>query len=118
VLNQRFIGWFQDGVASDLWRTLAGSPTPHYLHLPIETLGQQYVLGAYHAPLAGFLLLFLALAIIATLQRDPAARPYLEFLLGLSVPLTLGANAWVFPLQAILIGVWNLWEVGLPRPRA
>lgn len=117
VHNQRFVGWFGDAVASDFWRGLAGVSMPSPLHLPIETLGQQYVLGAYHAPLAGFLMLFLALASIAALQRSDAARPGLEVLLGLTVPLTLSANAWVLPLQAILVGAWTLWDRGIPRPR-
>lgn len=117
IYNQRFVGWFGDAVASDLWRWLAGATTPSPVHLPIETLGQQYVLGAYHAPLGGFFTLFLALAAMVALRRSDAARPGLEVLLGLSLPLTFCANAWVFPLQAILVGAWTLWEKGVPRLR-
>ncbi len=112
--NSRFIGWFENGVASDLWRKLsAGDPTAKGLQLPIETFGQQFPIGGFHAPLSGFLFLLLALAIIARLSGEPAGeKPRLEFLLGLSVPLTICSNAWVFPLQAILVGTWKLWDIG------
>src|SRR5260221_1346431 len=60
--NSRFIGWFEDGVASDFWRGLTqGAPTLKGLQLPIETFGQQYAIGGFHAPLSGFFLLLLAL---------------------------------------------------------
>jgi len=112
--NTRFIGWFEDGVASDFWRHLsAGAPTARGLQLPIETFGQQYAVGGFHAPLSGFLTLFLALASMARLTQAPAgARPRLEFLLGLTLPLTICSNAWVFPLQAVLVGTWKLWDIG------
>ncbi len=112
--NTRFIGWFEDAVASEFWRHLtAGAPTAKGLQLPIETFGQQYAVGGFHAPLSGFLTLFLALASMARLTQARAeARPPLEFLLGLTLPLTICSNAWVFPLQAILVGTWKLWDIG------
>jgi uncharacterized membrane protein len=117
--NSRFIGWFDDTVASSAWHNLFGTgSTPRGLQLPIETFGMQVLIGGYHAPLSGFLLLFLALALIALLrQPHPDLRPRYEFLLGLSVPLTLCSNAWVFPLQGVLVGAWKLWDGGIPRPR-
>jgi uncharacterized membrane protein len=117
--NSRFIGWFDDSVASAAWRQLAGAgATPRGLQLPIETFGMQIMIGGYHAPLSGFLLLFLALALMALLRHSqPGLRPRYELLLGLSVPVTLCANAWVFPLQAVLVGAWKLWDGGIPRLR-
>lgn len=109
--NSRFVGWFETAVASDAWRTLFGSETPRAVLLPIETFGYQYVIGGYHAVLSGFLLLFLALAIMAAIpQTSKTVRARLEFVLGLTVPLTLCANAWVFPLQAGLVGAWKIWD--------
>ncbi len=111
--NSRFIGWFENSVASDLWRSLSASSTQRGLQLPIETFGQQFPVGGFHAPLSGFLFLLLALAVMARLALRPANdRPQLEFLLGLSVPMTICSNAWVFPLQAILAGSWKLWDIG------
>ena len=108
--NSRFIGWFETAVASDAWRALFGE-TRRSVLLPIETFGFQYALGGYHAVLSGFLLLFLALAIVVAIpQASRPVRARLEFLLGATVPLTLCANAWAFPLQAALVGGWKLWE--------
>jgi hypothetical protein len=112
LYNSRFIGWFADKTASDLWRSISPQPTVAGLQLPIETFGQQFAIGGFHAPLSGFLFLLLALALIARLALRPADKPQLEFLLGASVPLTICSNAWVFPLQAILVGSWKLWDVG------
>ncbi|HYV89676.1 MAG TPA: DUF2298 domain-containing protein [Candidatus Polarisedimenticolia bacterium] len=110
--NSRFIGWFEEKTASGLWRSLSPEPTVAGLQLPIETFGQQFPIGGFHAPLSGFLFLVLALAIIARLALRPTCKSQLEFLLGASVPLTICANAWVFPLQAILVGSWKLWDIG------
>jgi len=43
-------------------------------------------------------------------RSSKAVRSRLEFVLGLSVPLALCSNAWVFPLQAALVGAWTLWD--------
>lgn len=111
LYNSRFVGWFENAVASDLWRAIAGSETARAVLLPIETFGYQYPLGGYHAPLSGFLLLFLALAPMAWIPQLPDRdRPRLEALLGATVPLAILCNAWVFPLQAALVGGWKLWD--------
>ena len=108
--NSRFIGWFETPVASDVWRALLGE-TRRSILLPIETFGYQYALGGYHAVLSGFLLLFLALTLMVALSQAPTTlRPRLEFVLGLTVPLTLCANAWVFPLQCALVFGWKIWD--------
>jgi hypothetical protein len=67
------------------------------------------MLGDYHPPLGGFVLLLFALGLIALLEAEPS-RSRLAALLGLSVPLALAVNAWVFPLHAILVGAWALYR--------
>ena len=46
--------------------------------------------------------------------RHPLAsekiRRRLDFVLGVTVPLTICASAWMLPLQAIIIGSWKAWE--------
>jgi hypothetical protein len=114
VRSYNFVGWFDDSVASALWRGLVG-PTPRGIHMPIETFGQEYAFGAYHAPVGGFLLLFLALAAMAAIPGVPAAaRSRFAAVTGATVPLTLAVNAWVFPLQLLLVGCWGLWQLGKP----
>jgi hypothetical protein len=109
--NSRFVGWFETSVASDTWRALFGEGTQRSVLLPIETFGYQYAIGGYHAVLSGFLLMFLALTIVAAVtQASEAVRARLEFVLGLTVSLTLCSNAWVFPLQAALVGSWKIWD--------
>ena len=47
--NSRFVGWFENAVASGVWRALFGDGTQRAILLPIETFGYQYSLGGYHA---------------------------------------------------------------------
>jgi hypothetical protein len=109
--NSRFVGWFETSVTSDTWRALFGDVTQRAIQLPIETFGYQYPLGGYHAVLSGFLLQFMALTIfVAHPLASTSVRTRLDFVLGLTVPLTIGANAWVLPLQASLVGAWKLWS--------
>lgn len=109
--NSRFVGWFENSVTSDVWRAIFGDATQRAALLPIETFGYQYPLGGYHAVLSGFLLLFLALTIFVAIPQAPKnIRGRLEFVLGLTVPLTLCSNAWTFPLQAALVASWKLWD--------
>ncbi len=110
VYNSKLLGLFNASSASDIWRAVFGE-TSLSVRLPIETFGYQYAIGGYHAVLSGFLLLFLALASIAAVpQAEKPVRTRLEFVLGLTVPLTLCANAWLLPLQAALVGAWKLWD--------
>jgi hypothetical protein len=110
VYNSQLIGLFNASIASDAWRSLFGDPTLS-IRLPIETFGYQIAIGSYHSVLSGFLLQFLALAIMAAIPgAEPAARTRLEFVLGLTIPLTLAANAWMLPLQGALVGAWKLWD--------
>ena len=110
IYNSRLLGQFDSSVASPLWLALAGD-TEKSLRLPIETFGYQYAIGGYHPVLSGFLLQFLTLAIIVAVpQASREVRPRLEFLLGLSVPLTFCSNAWMFPLQAALVAAWTIYD--------
>lgn len=108
--NSRFVGWFEPSVASDTWRALFGDTTQRAMQLPIETFGYQYALGGYHAVLSGFLLQFMALTIFVAHSLSSAKiRARLDFIVGLTVPLTLCASAWMLPLQAALVGAWIVW---------
>ena len=98
-------------MASDAWRALFGDATPRAILLPIETFGYQYPLGGYHAVLSGFLLQFMALAIfVAHPLASTKIRARLDFVLGLTVPVTVCVNAWILPLHAVLVSAWKLWE--------
>ena len=110
IFNSRFLGYFDNSLASATLQAVLGE-VPHSVRLPIETFGYQYAIGGYHAVLSGFLLQFLALTIMAAIPRSSkAVRTRLEFVLGLTVPLALCCHAWVFPLQAALVGAWTLWD--------
>jgi hypothetical protein len=110
IFNSRFLGYLDNSLTSATWRAVLGD-VPHSVRLPIETFGYQYAIGGYHAVLSGFLLQFLALAIMAAIPRSSkAVRTRLDFVLGLTVPLALSCHAWVFPLQAALVGAWTLWD--------
>jgi Uncharacterized membrane protein (DUF2298) len=109
--NSRFIGWFKEPVASDTWRALFGDKMQPTMQLPIETFGFQYPLGGYHAVLAGFLLQFMALTVfVAHSLASTRIKERLDFVAGLTVPLTICASAWMFPLQAALVGAWKVWS--------
>jgi hypothetical protein len=110
IYNSRLLGQFDSSVASPAWLAVFGD-TEKALRLPIETFGYQYAIGGFHPVLSGFLLQFLALAIIAAIPRSaPEVRQRLEFLLGLSVPLAFCCNAWIFPLQAALVATWAIFD--------
>lgn len=64
IYNSRLLGLFDSSVATGAWQAVFGE-TPRAVRLPIETFGYQYAIGGYHAVLAGFLLQFLALTIMA-----------------------------------------------------
>ena len=75
------------------------------LDLPAETFGYLAQLGDLHPPLSGFVLLALALLAIAMVERGEA-ETQAAAILGLTVPLTIACDAWNFPLQLMLTGVW------------
>lgn len=117
IVSSRFVGWFNPERASDLWLWLFGAEGARKaIDMPIETFGYQYLIGGYHAPLSSFLLLVLALTAMAWIERLPERRPLLEFTLGASTVLTLACHAWVFPLQAVLVGTWKVWDLARRPP--
>lgn len=81
--------------------------------LPMEPLSYFLTKGDYHPPLAGFLLLAFAAAIIATLETgtDSSRRSVLQALLAATVPVSLISNAWILPLQCLLVGGWFAYGV-------
>jgi uncharacterized membrane protein len=98
VYDQR---WFE-GALKDLWPMASQD-------LPLETISFYSLIGDYHPPLGGFALLVFALALMAwwCSPDQPAAaseRPRIAALLVMTPWLALLTNAWVAPLQALLVG--------------
>lgn len=98
----------------------AGQPAGfEALDLPMENFGYHYFVGDYHPPLGAFFILFLMLALIAWLEQAapsaaqnqaqaPPNQQMAAFFLALSVPAMLITNAWILPMQALLLLVWGL----------
>ena len=110
--NTRFIGMYDkkaDGVLAKniLGENHATVTTPE---LPLESLAYLTNIGDYHPPLGGFVLLLLALACIAWLEQNPNSR-LTQALLAFTVPLAIVTNAWVFPLQALLVIAWVVMRI-------
>ncbi len=83
------------------------------LDLPVELFSYLMPLGDLHPPLAGSYLLSLCLLGWTLSDRQPgsaggSARVAAmgAFLAGVSLPATLVANAWVFPLHLALAAAW------------
>ncbi|HEY1792662.1 MAG TPA: DUF2298 domain-containing protein [Opitutaceae bacterium] len=76
--------------------------------LPMEPLSYFLTKGDFHPPLSGFLLLAFAAALMALLEADaPGVRRRLyQGMLAATVPVALISNAWVLPLQCLLVGGW------------
>jgi uncharacterized membrane protein len=81
--------------------------------LPMEPLSYFLTKGDFHPPLAGFLLLAYAVALIAALETgsDQSRRGLYQALLAATVPLSLISNAWILPLQCLLVGGWFAFGV-------
>lgn len=81
--------------------------------LPMEPLSYFLTKGDYHPPLAGFVLLGFAVALIAALETVPTGsrRAVHQGLLAATVPIALISNAWVVPLQLLLVGGWFVYAV-------
>jgi uncharacterized membrane protein len=110
--NTRFIGMYDkqaDGPLADtvLAANHAATGTPE---LPLESLAYLTYLGDFHPPLGGFVLLLLALACIAWLEGKPDDAK-VQVLLALSLPLSIITNAWVFPLQVLLVLAWCMMRI-------
>ena len=80
------------------------------LDLPVELFSYLVGLGDYHPPLSGYLLLMVALLSIAMIETGEAARAA-HAVLAATVPLTIPANAWDFPMQALLVGGYLLYRI-------
>ncbi len=86
------------------------SGDPNALDLPVELFSYLVGLGDYHPPLSGYLLLMVALLSIAMIEAGEAVRAAWA-MLAATVPLTIAANAWDFPMQAFLVGAYLLYRV-------
>jgi uncharacterized membrane protein len=80
--------------------------------LPAEPLSYVLMNGDYHPPLSGFLLLAFASALIAAQASGTTGRQRALFdgFLAATVPLTLIADAWACPIQALLVGSWFVYR--------
>jgi uncharacterized membrane protein len=81
--------------------------------LPMEPLSYVLTNGDYHPPLAGFLLLALATTLIAA-QATGAEGPQRAVnhaILAATVPIALISNAWIFPLQFLLVWGWFVYRI-------
>jgi uncharacterized membrane protein len=119
--SARFIGSYDARVNTELGKQLFTHPKPspdfEARELPLENFGYQFFLGDYHPPLSGFMLLFLALALIAWLeQADQKPTRLAQALLALTLPVMLISNTWVTPLLAVLLFSWALWRHYDKRP--
>lgn len=118
--SMRFIGSMDANINTDFGRALFPTPDPAAaggvpLDLPLETFSYLVFLGDYHPPLGGLLLLLIALSCIGVLERRPAER-FAQAVLAGTVPLTLVTNAWVFPLQVLLLLGWIAARLARRRP--
>ena len=74
--------------------------------LPMEPFSYYLTKGDFHPPLAGFLLLALAAALIASQESGASGRRRWvnHALLSATMPVALISNAWIVPLQCLLVG--------------
>ena len=76
--------------------------------LPMEPLSYFLTKGDFHPPLAGFLLLAFAAVLIVAQEGGASGRSRSVYhaLLAATVPLALISNAWILPLQLLLVSGW------------
>lgn len=126
--NTRFHGAYDQNVNTTFGRIIAdGDPSQSgfetHLELPLETIAYYSVLGDYHPPLGGFVIALWTLALSAFLgmRRTAEITPSANFTerwlqperlaffgLAMTPALILAGNAWVFPLQCLLLASWLL----------
>ncbi|MEQ1637624.1 MAG: DUF2298 domain-containing protein [Methylococcales bacterium] len=113
--SQRFIGSFDQQLNTQTGKAIFHSQTKPGIEpqeLPLEDFGYQLYVGDYHPPLGGFLLLFLAITCIVSLERfrvlpnnarSISANPQNLFQeqLNLQTP-DLTTQRYQFSLQALL----------------
>ena len=81
--------------------------------LPMEPLSYFLTKGDFHPPLAGFLLLAFAAALIAAQETGAQgrARGINHALLAATLPIAFISNTWIVPLQLLLVGGWFLFRI-------
>jgi hypothetical protein len=81
--------------------------------LPMEPLSFFLSKGDYHPPLAGYVLLALAAALIAAQEAGATGRTrgVNHALLAATLPVAFISNAWVVPLQLLLVGGWFIFRI-------
>jgi hypothetical protein len=91
--------------------SLMSTPGLEPRDLPMEPLGYFLTKGDFHPPLAGFLLLAFAAALIAAQETgaNGSRRSLYHALLAATIPLSLISNAWIFPLQLLLVAGWFIF---------
>jgi uncharacterized membrane protein len=91
-LGQRVSGWM-------------ATPGLEARDLPMEPFSYYLTKGDFHPPLAGFLLLALAAALIASQESGASGRrrSVNHALLAATMPIALISNAWIVPLQCLLV---------------
>ncbi|WP_148713782.1 DUF2298 domain-containing protein [Chitinolyticbacter meiyuanensis] len=127
--SARFIGNFDQWVNTDFGRALfpktppEAKPTPDWepRDIPMENFGYQFFLGDFHPPIGGYLLLFLALALIAWVEAPPREdeadhRRIGQFLLPITAAAMLITNTWIFPFAALLVLTWAGWRQWQKNP--
>ena len=113
IMSQRFTGILEQKINTPLGKALFPAlspqqkPTPDFepRELQMESYGYQIFLGDYHPPLGGYFLLVLALALIAAIEAQALGNVG-QALLAATIPVVLVTNAWVFPLQGLLVLGW------------
>lgn len=107
----RFIGRYDTGIDTPFGLWLFPASTVSTQDLPLETPGFLMMLGDNHAPLGGFLILAMTIAIMIFLEKekDNFSRA-LPVMIGASVALSLVTNTWIFPLQALLVLGWWIYN--------
>jgi hypothetical protein len=87
-------------------------PGKFLIELPVLSLSFVIAEGEFHPPLTGFLIVAFSAFLMASLEgeADRRQRSWLAALLAGTVPLTLVANAWVFPLQALMVAGWFIYR--------
>jgi len=121
-----FTGGFVKQVNTPLGLAMFPAPKPDEF-VPLvgmENFGLQFYQSDFHAPLGGYCLLLLALALIFALEREDRPEPQTgtsqrrQFLLALTMPAVFAVNTWVVPLHAALLGAWALRRLWLGRKDA
>jgi uncharacterized membrane protein len=121
--SMRFAGSYDAYLNTPLANTLFPKPAPvagfEARDLPTENFSYQFFIGDYHPALGSYFLLMLTLALFASLepalQKTPSTKHNappvkitpLFFALGLSLPLMMITNTWMFPLQGLLLLIWG-----------